>query len=227
MPEPRDRLVRAVGTGEPMMEVEMGRGSHRDVLRELAVRSEARRGFYFQGSRGRGQRRAEGKENIMPGRSVSTARRGSPLPVWYPRTPLRDITAIVNAVERRRASLRLAARQRRQSSELPSPPALRDSPLDHLTRVADKTPAPSGKASTSSPLTAVVSPAAVEGSPRTPCVPTTSETTADSSKLLELEMKLEKSIEVIEKAVKENLKRTPKVKNGVEVTRLKSLRSMR
>lgn len=78
------------------MEVEMGRGSRRDVLRELVVRSEARRGFYFQGSRGRGQRRPEGKENIMPGRSASTARRGSPLPVWYPRTPLRDITAIVN-----------------------------------------------------------------------------------------------------------------------------------
>lgn len=131
------------------------------------------------------------------------------------------------AVERRRASLRLAARQRRQSSELSSPPALTDSPLEHETRVADKTPAPSGKTSTSSPLTAVVLPAAVEeGSPRTPCAAPTA-SAADSSKLLELEMKLEKSIEVIEKAVKENLKRTPKVKNDVEAVRLKSLRSMR
>ncbi|KAJ7976842.1 protein POLYCHOME-like [Quillaja saponaria] len=48
------------------------------------------------------------RENSQPG----TSRRGrgrarnSVLPSWYPRTPLRDITAVVRAIERRRARLR-------------------------------------------------------------------------------------------------------------------------
>ncbi|CAL5351990.1 unnamed protein product [Camellia sinensis] len=50
-----------------------------------------------------------GQENTPLGR-VRRGRgrggRGSVLPSWYPRTPLRDITAIVRAIERRRASLR-------------------------------------------------------------------------------------------------------------------------
>ncbi|KAK1313553.1 hypothetical protein QJS10_CPA06g01761 [Acorus calamus] len=53
------------------------------------------------------------KENITPewARSGSRGRRTSaewksPLPTWYPRTPLRDITAIVNALERRRTRVR-------------------------------------------------------------------------------------------------------------------------
>ncbi|GMQ02003.1 hypothetical protein CsSME_00048434 [Camellia sinensis var. sinensis] len=37
---------------------------------------------------------------------VGRGGRGSVLPSWYPRTPLRNITAVVRAIERRRASLR-------------------------------------------------------------------------------------------------------------------------
>ncbi|XP_010672481.2 protein GIGAS CELL1 [Beta vulgaris subsp. vulgaris] len=46
------------------------------------------------------------QENQRP-RSVRKGQgRGSILPSWYPRTPLRDITAIVRAIERKRAELR-------------------------------------------------------------------------------------------------------------------------
>lgn len=52
-----------------------------------------------------------GRENITPitarrGRGgVRLRNRNSVLPSWYPRTPLRDITAVARAVERRRARL--------------------------------------------------------------------------------------------------------------------------
>ncbi|CAL5358551.1 unnamed protein product [Camellia sinensis] len=50
-----------------------------------------------------------GRENTPLGR-VRRGRgrggRGSVLPSWYPRTPLRDITAVVRAIERRRVTLR-------------------------------------------------------------------------------------------------------------------------
>ncbi|XP_078162042.1 uncharacterized protein LOC144557347 [Carex rostrata] len=46
----------------------------------------------------------DNKENIIPVTSqvVQPTREGrSPLPYWYPRTPLRDITAVLKAIERR------------------------------------------------------------------------------------------------------------------------------
>ncbi|XP_021774778.1 protein GIGAS CELL1-like isoform X2 [Chenopodium quinoa] len=46
-----------------------------------------------------------GKENQRP-RSVKKGHGSSILPSWYPRVPLRDITAIVRAIERKRAELR-------------------------------------------------------------------------------------------------------------------------
>ncbi|WOK95408.1 hypothetical protein Cni_G04115 [Canna indica] len=55
----------------------------------------------------------DNKENIPPPGVVTARRRKSPLPHWYPRSPLRDITVIVNALERRRMRLRAAAVQRR------------------------------------------------------------------------------------------------------------------
>ncbi|XP_078432731.1 protein POLYCHOME-like [Wolffia australiana] len=221
-PEPRDRMIRRSGTGEAMPEMARGRGSYLDLLWEVVVNSEARSDFQFQAMRGRGQFRPEGKENIPPGRSASTIRRRSALPVWYPRTPLRDVTAIVNALERRRTALRLAARQRRQSGQITSSPSLDDSPLAHSTRLTHRPQTTCGEESSSSPLIPLVSITDGESSPRTPFI-----ASQDNSKLLELEMKLEKSIEVIEKAVKENMKRTPKVRKDAQRERLRSLRSMR
>ncbi|XP_041997507.1 protein POLYCHOME-like isoform X2 [Salvia splendens] len=56
------------------------------------------------GSFGTPKIRLEGKENLSPvvgsGRG-SRGTGGSPLPAWYPRRPLNDITAVVRAIERR------------------------------------------------------------------------------------------------------------------------------
>ena len=90
--EPRDRLVRRLGAGDPTV----GRGLYRDLLWEMVERYETRRDFHFLASRERKQWRSEGKENVPPRGMASAARRGSPLPVWHPRTPLRDVTAVVN-----------------------------------------------------------------------------------------------------------------------------------
>ncbi|XP_058071431.1 protein POLYCHOME-like [Magnolia sinica] len=89
-----------------------------------------RRGFYVAaapvGPRDRQARNlfgspSDNKENIPQESSSSQRRRGrprkSPLPSWYPRTPLRDITAVVHAIERRRARLRAAAELRRRNQE--------------------------------------------------------------------------------------------------------------
>ncbi|KAJ6363348.1 hypothetical protein OIU78_003510 [Salix suchowensis] len=58
--------------------------------------------------RGRGSWTPLGRENIPPPGSARRRRgRGSNsvLPAWYPRTPLRDVTAVVRAIERRRERL--------------------------------------------------------------------------------------------------------------------------
>ncbi|KAJ4776546.1 hypothetical protein LUZ62_060803 [Rhynchospora pubera] len=71
----------------------------------------------------------DNKENINPAtrRVVEPTRQGrSSLPNWYPRTPLRDITAILKVIERReQRRAAIAARQpdpNTGSAEEPSPP---------------------------------------------------------------------------------------------------------
>ena len=131
-------------------------------------------------------------------------------------------------MERRRAALRLAARQRRISGQSSSPIALTGSSSAMVSRTASVKPGSStpltvvGKPGPSTPLTLLGVPVDFVNSPRTPHV-----ATLNHLAQVELEMKLEKSIEVLEKAVKENLKRTPKMKNDVRATRLKTLKSMR
>ncbi|KAK9084613.1 hypothetical protein Sjap_025024 [Stephania japonica] len=44
-----------------------------------------------------------GSENASRARRVAPRARRSPLPAWYPRTPLRDVAAVVRALERQRA----------------------------------------------------------------------------------------------------------------------------
>ncbi|XP_060177319.1 protein POLYCHOME-like isoform X2 [Lycium barbarum] len=57
--------------------------------------------------RGRTPARVIGRQNISPtGHQGRNRGRHSVLPSWYPRTPLRDITSIVRAIERTRARLR-------------------------------------------------------------------------------------------------------------------------
>ncbi|XP_042002126.1 protein POLYCHOME-like [Salvia splendens] len=54
------------------------------------------------GSFGTPKIRLEGKENLSPVVGSGRGTGGSPLPAWYPRRPLNDITAVVRAIERRR-----------------------------------------------------------------------------------------------------------------------------
>ncbi|KAM0893892.1 hypothetical protein ACQ4PT_024800 [Festuca glaucescens] len=152
------------------------------------------------------------KENVPPVWAVKAtpARRRTPLPDWYPRTPLRDITAIVKAIERSR--LRIAAA--RQQSEIPeqSPqpasfsttvPAEQD--ISHCTEAQDSLAIASGSASTSldeHSFKVYSSPS--KSSLNTPTKP------IDPALADLMEKKLSSSIEQIEKTVKKNLKRIPK-----------------
>ncbi|KAI3840479.1 hypothetical protein MKX03_000766 [Papaver bracteatum] len=100
-----------------------------------------------------------GSENVSPKGSERRSRGGaknSLLPSWYPRSPLQDITAIVNAIERRRNRLK-EAEQHRLASMSPQEISVQDStlstagaPLEHnLSLTSSDLPAASKKASQS------------------------------------------------------------------------------
>uniref|UniRef100_A0A0D9ZM14 Uncharacterized protein n=1 Tax=Oryza glumipatula TaxID=40148 RepID=A0A0D9ZM14_9ORYZ len=74
-------------------------------------------------------RPSNNKENVPPVWAVkaTATKRRSPLPDWYPRTPLRDITAIAKAIQRSRLRI-AAAQQRSQTPEQNTP---------HCTEVRD------------------------------------------------------------------------------------------
>lgn len=121
MPEARDRLVRPVDLAASFARRRSGAlGVYQDepeasaelvgspLFRAAAMTPrgrirEAGRGGGFgtpRGGFGRGRRSTfgvpTGRENTPP---FGSARRGrSVLPAWYPRTPLRDITAIVRVI---------------------------------------------------------------------------------------------------------------------------------
>nr|CAD1831469.1 unnamed protein product [Ananas comosus var. bracteatus] len=74
----------------------------------------------------------KGKEN-MPRWAARSRTRRSPLPEWYPRTPLRDITAIVRAIDRQDRGRRraTAAQQRtREGVEVSPSPDTTSSPQE-------------------------------------------------------------------------------------------------
>ncbi|CAM0904213.1 unnamed protein product [Alopecurus aequalis] len=147
------------------------------------------------------------KENVPPAWAVKATpqRRRSPLPDWYPRTPLRDITAIVKAIERSR--LRIAA-ARQQSEQSPQPANLTDTvPAEDSLAIA------SGSGSTQ--IVANPAPSLGEQSFKVYSSPSKSSlktpTKPIDPALADLmEKKLSSSIEQIEKMVKKNMKRNPK-----------------
>ncbi|PKA47305.1 hypothetical protein AXF42_Ash017250 [Apostasia shenzhenica] len=151
------------------------------------------------------------KENIPPGgrrRSpkLPYRRRGrTPLPVWYPRSPLRDITSIVKALQRRRLRLRLQAVQAAEASPSPSAPveAAVPNPLES---------SPFEASCFSSSSTTTISTLQAEQPDKTP----------------EPETALLKSTEHIEKAVRRNMKEKKtlerKAKRAAQVRTLKSMR---
>ncbi|KAJ1279747.1 hypothetical protein BS78_04G179100 [Paspalum vaginatum] len=148
------------------------------------------------------------KENVPPEGALRAApKRTSPLPDWYPRTPLRDITSIVKALERRSRLSNAAAQQQIQWTEDAS------QSVDPITQVQAEQGVP-----TTEEAQAVASPVTplADGKLKTPSSPSDCSLQATSSKpndpvLADLmEKKLSSSIQQIEKMVRRNLKRTPK-----------------
>ncbi|KAK3142314.1 hypothetical protein QOZ80_4BG0344950 [Eleusine coracana subsp. coracana] len=159
------------------------------------------------------------KENRLPFWAVRATppKRRSPLPDWYPRTPLRDITAIAKAIQRSR--LRIAAAQQEsqgpeqspQSVNVATPAQAEDIPRS--SEASQAVASGSGSAereNVASPATILaqenlnVSSSLAESSLKTPSKP------MDPVLADVVEKKLSSSINQIEKMVKKNMKRTPK-----------------
>ncbi|KAL6650888.1 hypothetical protein ACP70R_009813 [Stipagrostis hirtigluma subsp. patula] len=177
------------------------------------------------------------KENVPPAWCLRATpyKRRSPLPDWYPRTPLRDITAIAKAIQRSR--LRIAAAQQQSERPEQSPQSVNQTTPaqseQDIPQNAESSAVASGSGSTerdnvASSATVVaednqkVLPSPSEGSTKTPSK-VSDPTVADIA-----EKKLSSSIEQIEKIVRKNLKRTPKASQASKrATRRRALMSMR
>ncbi|XP_062183710.1 protein POLYCHOME-like [Phragmites australis] len=178
------------------------------------------------------------KENLPPVWAVRATppKRRSPLPGWYPRTPLRDITAIAKAIQRSR--LRIAAAQQQSQRPEQSPqsvnvttPAQAEQDNPHSTEASLTVASGSGsneRETVASPETIladdnlkVCSPPA-GSSLKTPFKP------IDPALADIVEKKLSSSIDQIEKMVKKNMKRTPKAaqpsKRAIQRRNLMSMR---
>ncbi|KAG5252815.1 hypothetical protein OIU78_019897 [Salix suchowensis] len=176
--------------------------------------------------RGRGGRTIMDREN-MP--SPGSARRGrgrgsnSVLPSWYPRTPLRDITAIVRAIERRGRLGGSDGREFRSpmSQGRMDPDFSEATPVVHLVhgnRIMSSTPTP---AFNGSPSTVGRVPKILQH--------ITNQASGDSESLTP-QKKLLNSIDTVEKVVMEELqklKRTPSAKKAATEKRVRTLMSMR
>ncbi|KAK8957915.1 hypothetical protein KSP39_PZI000066 [Platanthera zijinensis] len=157
------------------------------------------------------------KENIPRGWRRSPAGRyrrtgKSPLPEWYPRTPLRDITSIVKAYERRRALIQAAAAQSPADSPAPH----------HLLQITD----PSQQESSSTPPQPPMKPQSYKPTaPQTPAAQTI-HVGDDAQAAAAAETALLSSMEQIEKAVKRNMKAMKKPESK-RANQLRNLMSMR
>ncbi|KAF7818984.1 protein POLYCHOME-like [Senna tora] len=250
MPEPRDRLSRPVDIAalfarrraniigildDGLESALFGSFSRRDTTTSRITGRTNRfgtRGGRVIARRGRGRGRnlygslAVGVENTPPG----TARRGrgrsarSALPSWYPRAPLRDITAITRAIERRRARL---GENEGQQTESPNPedqllpnPSVSDSSAqdEHATSVSSSTPAVGVKLQ-----------ARAAGKVPRILLDFTSKTEGEPESLTP-QKKLLNSIDTVGKVVREEIqkfKRTPDAKKAEREKRVRTLMSMR
>ncbi|XP_028754870.1 protein POLYCHOME-like [Neltuma alba] len=136
---------------------------------------------------------------VRPSRSV--------LPSWYPRTPLRDITAVVRAIERRR--VRLGENQGQQpTSPCPADQSPADSPIP---TIGHKFRTPTG-----CKLPKIL-------------LDITNQS-EEGPEFLTPQKKLLNSIDMVEKVVREELqklKRTPSAKKADREKRVRTLMSMR
>ncbi|PKU68533.1 protein POLYCHOME-like [Dendrobium catenatum] len=169
------------------------------------------------------------KENIPYGWRRSPAGRHrrpgkSPLPEWYPRTPLRDITSIVKAYEKKR--LRIQAVTAAASSSVAPDLQITNPPSQESSSTASQ---PSMNLPMKSrPRITTEPPLQVDESPQTPAPLTPALLTGhvDEGQTSETGSTLLNSIEQIEKAVKKNLVKMKKPESK-RVTQLRNLMSMR
>ncbi|CAN6238487.1 unnamed protein product [Urochloa humidicola] len=163
------------------------------------------------------------KENVPPAGAVKAAPKSrSPLPDWYPRTPLRDITSITKAIERRNQLRDAVARQQIQwiedSSQSVDPTtsvqAEKNDPQSTLQAQETLGAVAPGTSSTS--VIASLTSSVTEGKPMASSSPsdcslqTGPSKPNDSANADLMEKKLSRSIEQIEKMVSQRLKETPK-----------------
>ncbi|KAJ6381003.1 hypothetical protein OIU77_029827 [Salix suchowensis] len=169
-----------------------------------------------------------GAEKIFLHPGSARRRRGrgsnSVLPAWYPRTPLRDVTAVVRAIERRRErlggsdGLEIRSPMPQVRMNLDSSEATPIAHLEHSNRIMSPKPS-----------------TAVRGCPSTiGKVPKilqhiTNQASGDPDSLTP-QKKLLNSIDTVEKVVMEELrklKRTPSAKKAEREKRVRTLMSMR
>ncbi|KAK7336609.1 hypothetical protein VNO77_17155 [Canavalia gladiata] len=168
-----------------------------------------------------------GSENTPLGTTRRVRGRASSrsvLPAWYPRTPLRDITAVVRAIERRR--VRLGENEGQQTGNLVSGDQVL---LDPSTASVSGASLEHGSSA--------ISPNSVGVKLRTPAgskVPKIFLDFADleegESETLTPQKKLLNSIDKVEEVVREELwklKRTPSAKKAEREKRVRTLMSMR
>ncbi|PHU05803.1 hypothetical protein BC332_26625 [Capsicum chinense] len=167
--------------------------------------------------------RVIGRQNISPAGQGRSRGRHSVLPVWYPRTPLRDITAIVRAIERTRARLRESEGEQLESV-LPQDHTVLDpsestsgAPLEHTGTMITPPPRTRRRYHPKSVHKILLD-------------ITNQEDTSGASECLTPERKLLNSIDTVEKDVMEELhklKRTPSARKEEREKRVKTLMSMR
>uniref|UniRef100_A0A0E0K1S9 Uncharacterized protein n=1 Tax=Oryza punctata TaxID=4537 RepID=A0A0E0K1S9_ORYPU len=190
-------------------------------------------------------RPSSNKENVPPSWAVTlrtTPKRRSPLPEWYPRSPLRDVTSVVKAVERKSRLGNAAARQQiqlREDSSRSVDPATpvqtedgvpRSTPTPPTQKLLDAAaPCPGSTQAVATTSTAYLA----EGKPKASSSPSdcsfqTPSRPNDPALADLMEKELSSSIEQIEKMVKKNLKRAPKAAQPPKVTiQKRTLMSMR
>ncbi|XP_010554851.1 PREDICTED: protein POLYCHOME-like [Tarenaya hassleriana] len=203
------------------------------ALRPTGSRPLVRRGGF---ARRLGNRRGltpfrlpHGRENTPVG--AARHRRGrvstSVLPSWYPRTPLRDITAIVRAIERRRASMRgvdgreLETPTPQRVGDLDSPLPQSGAQLEHNSSMVTPAPAMGLKRSCPTPSTA--------HNVHKILLEITNEHCGEAE-FLTPEKKVLNSIDKVEKVVMEEIQKlnsTPTAKRAEREKRVRTLMSMR
>lgn len=169
------------------------------------------------------------RENSTMGRPRRGRGRGrrvnTPLPHWYPRAPLRDVTTIVRAIERRRARLSGLEGPETESTTPQAQTAVDDTeatssaPLEHDNSLI--TPIPTIRKKTGPTVSAAIPKILLDVS---------NKTTEGEADTLTPQKKLLNSIDTVEKVVMEELnklRRTPRAKKEEREKRVRTLMSMR